>query len=92
VIERFVFQIATQKLRQHFSGVHALAIGFGKVRRTIVVDHAGNPAGHLRIRTITFELRDPGCQSKKQRQVSAGRSSDSSDSIGIYSKPLGVGP
>src|SRR5260370_10251062 len=45
-----VFQIAAQKLRQNLGGVDTLAVGLGEIGWPVIIDHAGNAAGLLRIR------------------------------------------
>src|SRR5262249_54433195 len=64
-------QVSTEPERQHFGGIHAFAVRFGEVARSVAVDHAGNARGLRIIAFVTFKLLYLGRETKKLREVTA---------------------
>ena len=81
--EALVVEIAAEKLRQDFGGVHRFGIGLREVRGSVFVDHALHGAGLVSIRAGAFELFDARGEAEHQHEVTAGAAAQGADMAGV---------
>ena len=81
--EALVVEIAAEKLRQHFGGVHRFGIGLREVGGPVLVHHALHGARLVAIRAGAFELLDAGGEAEHQHQVAAGAAAERADVVGV---------
>ena len=72
-------EIAAEKLRKHFGGVHRFGIGLRKVGRSVLVHDALHGARLVAIRTRAFEFFHSRGQSQHEHQMAAGAAAEGAD-------------